>query len=358
MKKTILAAAILALPCSAVLAQSSVTVYGVLDAGLSLEGGGAAGAVSKVTGGIASGSRLGFKGTEDLGNGLSALFVLESGIQADTGASGQGGVLFGRQAYVGLGGKNAGSVTLGRQYSPQYLASVFADPFGSGSAGDSKNLIQAAGNGGRMDNSVKYAAPVWGPYSLELAYAAGEVAGAGSAGRQLGAALAYAAGPLAVRLAWHDKNNDSATVQTASSRNTLLAATYTFAAARLYLAYGWNRGPFSSPLRNTANPFAYAVAPTAAALSRDSNDVLAGVSVPLGRHTLLASWMHKDDRQAANQDASQLAVGYRYALSKRTDLYAAYARISNRRGASYTVGNASDGGAGDSATNLGIRHTF
>ncbi|RJG11686.1 porin [Massilia cavernae] len=347
----------MALACNAALAQSNVAVYGVVDVGLSRDSGGTD-SVSKLTGGVAAGSRLGFEGTEDLGGGGFAQFVLEAGINADTGVSGQGGVLFGRQAFVGIGSKHLGAVTLGRQYSPQYLTTVLADPFVSGTAGDSKNLIQAAGSVGRMDNSIKYASPVWGPFSLELAYAAGEVPGTSSAGRHAGVALAYAAGPVAVRWAYHDKDNDTATARTGSSRNMLLAATYAFRPVKLHLGYGINKGPFSSPLRNPANPFGRAPAPTAASLSQDSNDALVGLTVPFGKHVLLASSIHKNDKMAANQDATQYALGYRYLLSRRTDIYTVYSRIINRRGAMYTVGNATEGGVGDRAWNLGLRHTF
>ncbi|WP_026355208.1 porin [Massilia niastensis] len=357
MNKPLVAAAVMALACSAALAQSGVAVYGIVDVGLSRESGGTA-SVSKLTGGVAAGSRLGFKGTEDLGGGGFAQFVLEAGINADTGASGQGGVLFGRQAFVGIGSKRLGTVTLGRQYSPQYLTTVLADPFASGTAGDSKNLIQAAGSVGRLDNSIKYASPAWGPFTMELAYAAGEMPGAGSAGRHAGVALAYTAGPLAVRWAYHNKDNDTATARAGSARNMLLAATYAFRPARLHLAYGINKGPFSSPLRNPANPFGVTPAPTAASLSRDSKDALVGLTVPFGVHMLLASAIHKDDRMAANQDATQYALGYRYLLSKRTDIYTVYSKIINRKGATYTVGNATEAGAGDRAWNLGLRHTF
>jgi predicted porin len=355
------AAAVLAALAPMASAQSNVQVYGVVDTGLSFESGNKAGSITKVTGGIASGSRLGFKGTEDLGNGSTALFVLEAGIAADTGASGQGGVLFGRQAYGGLASKTFGAITLGRQYAPHYLAAVFADPFVSGTSADEKNLINAVSNGGRMDNSIKYATPVWNGFGLELAYAAGEIAGHESAQRSLGLGLAYDAGPLSLRFAYHDKSNDTATVRLASARNSLLAATYAFPYAKLYAAYGVNKGPLSSTLRNATNPYGYAVAPTSATITDDSTDALLGVSVPLGArspHILLASWIHKEDKTAARADADQVGLGYRYEFSKRTDTYLIYARMLNKRGASYTLGNAADGGTGDRAINLGIRHRF
>jgi predicted porin len=357
MKKSLLALAVLGAFANAASAQSSVTVYGLVDMGIVAERGGAAGSVTKLTSGVGSGSRIGFKGTEDLGGGLSALFVLENGFMSDTGTLGQGGLLFGRQSYVGLG-SGVGTVTFGRQYAPHYLTAVFSDPFSSGFAGDTKNLIQAVASGGRMDNAVKYATPTVNGFNGEVAYGFGEVAGDNGAGRQIGASVGYAAGPLAVRLAHHNKNNDTATVKSDSTRNTLLAATYNFEVAKVFVAYGVNKGPFSSPLRNANNPFNLAVAPTTGSVTRDSNDALVGVSMPFGAHTVMASYVRKNDKTSANRDADQWALGYRYALSKRTDLYTTYARIKNQNGASYTVGNATEGGSGDKALNLGIRHTF
>ncbi|BCG01396.1 porin (plasmid) [Paraburkholderia sp. PGU19] len=121
MKKTILAAAALGSFSIVAQAQSSVTLYGLLDAGITY-----ANKVATSTGhdslvkygdGVASGSRWGLRGTEDLGGGLKAIFVLESGFSTGDGTSGQGGALFGRQAFVGLAKDGIGSLTFGRQYS-------------------------------------------------------------------------------------------------------------------------------------------------------------------------------------------------------------------------------------------------
>jgi predicted porin len=168
MMKTILCAGALAALCMDAGAAdgSSVNVYGLVDVALVRETGGSAGDVTKITSGVGAGSRLGFKGREDLGGGLAAVFLLESGFQADTGALGQGGLLFGRQAYAGLQG-GFGTLTAGRQYTPQYLTVVMADPFGSGYAGDTKNLMAPTGNSAsRMDNSLKYVSPAAGPASV------------------------------------------------------------------------------------------------------------------------------------------------------------------------------------------------
>ncbi|WP_036166890.1 porin [Massilia sp. 9096] len=355
---TAVALAALALTQQAARAQTGVTIYGVVDGGVAYESGNKAGSITKVTGGNESGSRLGFKGTEDLGGGNTALFLLESGIQADTGLSGQGGILFGRQAYVGLSNRDFGTVTLGRQYAPHYLAAVFVDPFVSGTSGDEKNLINAVSDGGRLNNSIKYASPIWGGASAELVYAAGEVAGSATAGRSMGLGLAYNNGPLALRFAFHDKSNETVASTLPSARNTLIGGTYDFKVAKLYLAYNVNKGPLSSTLRNSTNPYGYAVAPTSTSVTWDSTDTLVGVSIPRGPHTLLASWIHKDDKTAARSDADQFAAGYRYNFSRTTDVYLVYARMLNKNGASYTLGNAADGGTGDRAIDIGIRHLF
>lgn len=337
-------------------AQSTVTVYGLLDTAIVQESGGANGSLTKVSSGVGAGSRLGFKGSEDLGGGLSAIFLLESGFQSDTGEMGQGGLLFGRQAYVGLQGK-AGTVMVGRQYTPEYMTVVLGDPFGSGYVGDSKNMIATTGNAfSRMDNTVKYVSPKLGNVVVELAAAAGEVSGDSASGRQLGGAVEYTAGPLRVRLGYHNRNNNTALVKnTSSAKNTVLAAVYDFGVVKFHGIYGRNKGLNSSVWRNNANPFGYASAPVA---STDSQDLLLGVTAPFGVHTLMASIIRKDDRGARNQDASQVAVGYRYSLSKRTELYAAYAHISNQHGASYTVGSAIESGSGNRGISFGLRHAF
>lgn len=337
-------------------AQSAVTVYGLLDVAVVQEGGGIAGSVSKLSSGVGAGSRLGFKGKEELGNGWSALFLLENGFQADNGAMGQGGLLFGRQAYVGLQSPY-GTLLLGRQYTPEYLVKVFADPFGSGYVADSKNIIATSGNAfSRMDNTLKYQSPGMAGVNVELVAAPGEVSGDSTAGRQFGGSLAYTAGPLQLRAGYHNRNNDTATLKnTDNARNAVLAAVYDFGVAKAHLLYGSNHGLNSSSLRNAANPFGRASVPVA---STDSRDVLLGLTVPFGPHALLASYLRKDDRTARRQDASQVAIGYRYALSKRTSLYAVYARIDNRNGASYTVGNSIEAGSGDRAASAGISHAF
>jgi predicted porin len=312
-------------------AQADVTVYGAVDMGLVRESGGAAGSVTNLNSGIASGSRLGFKGKEDLGGGLSTRFVIESGFNADTGAAGQGGLLFGRQAFVGLGGQ-LGTLTLGRQYSPYYKAlRDTGDPFGAVSLAGRVGNLMATNT--RVDNLAEYVSPTLDGIHADLAYGAGEMTGDSAKNRTLSGALAYAGTALHVQLAMHQLTNGAATDH---STNTLLAANYKFGMLTAYASYARNRG----------------------AGTVDSRDMLAGVSAPLGTATLLLSHVRHDDRAPADRDASQWGIAYLYPLSKRTDLYASYAIIDNRHGANFTVGNATDKGSGNKALDLGLRHLF
>lgn len=355
MKITILALAVLAALAGTASAQSNVTVYGLVDVALMRESGAAAGPTTKISSGVASGSRIGFKGSEDLGGGMSAIFLLENGFQADTGAMGQGGILFGRQVYLGLQSR-LGTLTVGRQYTPQYLTVVMVDPFASGMAGDSKNLMLATANNSRLDNSIKYATPTVAGLNAELMYAPGEIPGSSTAGRQAGGSLGYGAGPIKIRLGYHYRDNQTALGNKLTpAKNAVLAAVYDAGVARVHLAYAINKGVNSSLPRNAANPYAYAVAPVA---SVDSRDWLAGFTAPFGAHSVFASYIRKDDRTALDQSATQAALGYRYMVSKRTDFYSSYARIENKNGAGYTIGNASEAGTGDRTFNIGMRHAF
>jgi len=360
MNYKVVSAAILACCAGSAFAQSSVTIYGIADAAFVRERGGTAGTVNKLTSGAASASRIGFRGTEDLGNGVSALFTLETGFRLDTGEVDSAGTIFNRQAYVGLKSK-VGTLTLGRQYTPwhQSLAQV-ADPFTTGTAGGSKNLFPDFGTNVRTSNTVMYTAPPTMGFTADLAYSAGEQSGSSTAGRQVGGSIGYSKGPLNVRLAHNHKNNDVAPapgvapLDRSIGRNTLLAANYDFKVLKAYFAYGVNKGFNSAPLGNANNPYG-GVRPTS---SVDGNSILLGLSAPLGTGTVLASVMRKDDKTSFNQDASSWGVGYLHPLSKRTNLYAAYGAIDNENGAGYTVANNSESGSGDRAFNLGVRHSF
>lgn len=352
MKKTISALAVLAMCSAAASAQSSVALYGVIDLGVSSDRGGIKGSSTRVTSGMATQSRWGLRGNEDLGGGLSALFVIEGGFSGDKGTSTQNNTLFGRTAVVGLQGA-FGTVTAGLQDTPYFTTlNLVVDPLRNG-VGRSNNLMAPAGF--RASNSVLYRSnPVRG-FSGDLMVAAGEVAGDSSAGRAVGGSFGYSHGPLNVRLAHHNRNNDTALLKnTGNAKNTLLGANYDFGRARAYFGYAIGKGPGSAPLNNPAASFGGA-APVA---STDSTDLLLGASVPLGVTTMVATYVRKDDKTAFNQDARQYALAYMFAFSKRTDIYTSYALIRNYNGAAYTEGNSEEVGTGNKQFTVGLRHRF
>ncbi len=361
MKKTLITLAVLAAATGVAQAQSSVVIYGTVDAGFVSERGGVNGNVNKLDSGVASASRIGFKGTEDLGSGLSALFVLETGFNVDNGTQDKAGSIFNRQAYVGLSSKTTGTLTLGRQYTPWYnTLSKVADPFAAGYAGSAKNLFPA---NTRTSNTVVYASPSFNGFDADVAYTFGENADSNKIGRKIGASAGYSNGPLNARFAYN--NTDNTQFEIGSARNYLLAANYDFAVVKAYVAYGVNKG-YNSTIANNAvqnangsfstrNAFGGVDAP----FSRDSNNILVGATVPVGTAgTVMASFIRTNDKDVANADADQWALGYSYALSKRTSTYASYAKIKNKNGAGYTVGNNSNVGTGDKAFNVGVRHSF
>ncbi len=308
-------------------AQSSVTVYGIVDAGISREdNGGPKGSVTSLDSGVQSGSRLGFKGSEDLGGGLKANFVLEMGLNADTGTSAQGGRAFGRQSFVGLAG-DFGTVNLGRQKSVTYDIMDDLDPFNIGLAGDAGRLFNTTN---RNNNAVTYFTPNLSGFIGSLQYAFGEVAGNTAASRVIGASGSYSAGPLLASLAY-EKVNDA--TGNDAAKKTLLGATYNFGVAKAHATYEINKGTGAL----------------------DTRVWLVGVSVPVGLGAILADYTRVTDQANANANANQIAIGYTYNLSKRTNLYTSFSRTSNDSAVAY---NAGANGATDKLFNAGIRHKF
>lgn len=312
---------------SSAMAQSNVTIYGLLDTAMVSTRGGPDGSEFKIDSGVSNGSRIGFRGREDLGNGLSAIFQLEAGILLDSGASDQNGTLFGRQAFMGLKGK-MGTLTIGRQYTPIYHTLTSVDPFNNNYGGAAGQLMSGAKAGTRMNNTVMYVSPEISGLTGQLAYGAGEVPGDSAKSRQLGASLTYKAGPLLLRGGYNRTNNVTATD---SARNVLLVGEYDFGPLTAGFGYGTNRGQRGI----------------------DSRDYIAALTVPLGgAHTLMATLIHKSDRANTNMGANQVAAAYTYYLTKRTNVYVAYSKLSNIR---FTT---SKFGEGDRELDVGIKHLF
>jgi predicted porin len=336
MKKSLLALAVLGAFAGAASAQTNVTIYGVADVGIQRIDTDTTSARWGLDSGIQSGSRLGFKGSEDLGGGLSAIFTLESGYNIDTGTSAQGGRLFGRQAFVGLSG-GFGSVKFGRQYTPIFIAHDTIDPFGTGIVGDASG-ISATFNayGVRMDNTVNYSLTA-GPISGQVAYGFGEVAGSTSAGRQIGASLGYANGPLTVVGAYHTANSPTVGSQ-ADASTAFIGGVFDFRVVKLHGAFADNRGDSATGATAIRN-----------------RDYMLGVSAPVGAGNVMASYARRDERLAGSADADFWAVGYTHNLSKRTNLYTSYSIIKNDPASTLGSGVA---GSDISWFNVGVRHKF
>jgi predicted porin len=215
MKKILLATAIASTFSIAAHAQSSVTLYGIIDEGVQFNsnarnvvGGtnvGGRQVTLDSTNGL-NGSRWGLKGAEDLGNGLKAIFTLESGVNLNSGAFAQGGTAFGRQAYVGLSSSQFGTVTLGRQYDSvvTYVQPVTALGYIGGTAvfahpGDLDNTNNTL----RTNNTIKYASPSFNGLTVGAEISLGGQAGNVSAGGGYSAGAAYANGPIALGVGYN-----------------------------------------------------------------------------------------------------------------------------------------------------------
>jgi predicted porin len=190
--------------CGVAHAQSSVTLYGIIDEGLSYTNNAGHGAALKMSSGDVLGSRFGLKGSEDLGGGLSAVFRLENGFNAANGSLGQGGRLFGRQAYVGLSSTRYGTLTLGRQYDPtsDLFSAMTAAGNWAGNVASSPFDNDNADWDFRVNNSVKYTSPTIAGFSGEAMYAFSNTAGGFNENRVVSAAGQYQNGGLTAVLGY------------------------------------------------------------------------------------------------------------------------------------------------------------
>jgi len=241
------------------------------------------------------------------------------------------------------------ALTIGRQYTLDYTTLTdVGDPFHGGLAS------QAEPRGERADDSVAYQGRVAG-FDTGAKWGKGDIDGSPS-GRAWGMSLGLSAGPLTIRAAHQNRNVAKITRYdqvgiTMAAKNSIVAANMRFGWGTAYAAYSASRGWNSSPLFNPDNPYGAGIATTR---STNSRDVLAGVAVPMTRSTtLLASYIRKNDRDAANNDARQLALGATYTVSRRMDFYAAYSRIQHLNGAHLGVNRGSG-----SAVNVGMRRAF
>jgi predicted porin len=371
-------------------AQSSVTLYGIIDTSLTyvnhVNGSNKQWSISNTNSGDLSGSRWGLKGQEDLGGGLAAIFQLENGFDPGNGKLNQGNREFGRQAYVGLQSSQYGTVSLGRQYDPlvdlvqgitadNYFGSLFATP------GDVDNYD----NSSRVNNAVRYLSPNFGGLQIEGMYAFGGVAGSTGSGQTWSLAAAYTRGPLAIAGGYFVADN----ANTGALRSAGWSPTST------------SDGPFDGDVINSGFQSAKSIniARIAAQYTIGAFTVGAGYSnsqYKADGYSLFGSTEKFNTGQAfVNYQAAsalllglgysymkasgetsatynQISAGADYSLSKRTDIYlvGAWQRangqtlVQNGTTTSVESAVASVGSYGYNGTNtqaivsLGLRHKF
>jgi predicted porin len=375
------------LAAGAACAQSSVTIFGLIDTNIVLGRGSIADRNALGSGGWGQ-SRLGFRGVEDLGGGLKASFVVEAGINSDDGTgvpsntnnvasggtpscavtttttttttatppvagstiaststststcapalNGTQGLTFGRRSYVALAG-NWGEVRLGREYTPTYWNALFSDPFLNSGVGATLvygNAITGVTRN-RASNMINYLTPnTLGGFSLNYMHYLGENAN-NSATRRDGngdqVRLMYEGGPLTASVGY---GRTKATAGDITMAN--IYATYDFKVVKPSLAMSRDRAGI-----------------------RHGRGLLLGVTAPFGAHLLRAAYSTYKTDAAGSPTAKKFAIGDVYSLSKRTSVYATYARVKNSGGSATAIGGAVTGAnRNSSGFDLGLVHQF
>ena len=347
--------------CVSAESRANVTLYGVVDAGVSFTnnqvGGGS---VVRQTSGSLSSSRWGVRGSEDLGQGLKAVFVLESGFDVDTGKSAQGGRLFGRSAYVGLESQ-WGSVLFGRQQSALFDMIGAFDPMVLSPRWSifNQDLAFVA----RPDNTVKYVGK-FGGLTATAMYSFGaesttvdgsEVPGNAKLGREFGFRLSYNNGPFSIGTAYDEVNTGTLTTnRDATSRRATLAGTYALSTLKVFAGYRWAK----------AYDGAILVGALPGVSNQASNLWWTGVMWQAGPAvTLSAAAYYQDFRNTGGDPWLFVATG-RYAFSKRTEAYLTLGYALNQENSNMGLGNGAAGfghtppGSNQFGTTLGIKHIF
>lgn len=374
MKKSLLALALMGAFSSAAMAQSSVTIYGIADIGLqNLKNGNPAGATTKLSSGQVQGSRLGFKGVEDLGDGLKAHFDLLMGLNLDEGSSAQGGRTFGRRSVVGLSG-DFGVLEFGRDKTINNLFIDAFDPFHSGFINSGNGLsnlyffggtanvngsASTANSAGRVGNAIFYYTPNWGGFRGSATYGFGEAAGSNTPGSSYGITLRYTNFGLDIGYSYSKDNNQLGAV---SAPNAALTGTINARSANTF-AVSYDIG---TPVGMLTPVFIYEKQKDENRLAPrldQQNYSIGGTLKFDDSNSLKATWTKivDDTRRSATTaltvgDARQWALGFQHNLSKRTDLYIAYAK-TNQDAFSKKVA-AVTAGADVTEFTLGIRHKF
>ena len=365
----------LALAAPAAFAQSSVTLYGVVDLGGQYLSGHSKD-VQVISGGQA-GSRIGFKGSEDLGSGYFADFVLEGGINVDTGGSAQGGQLFGRQAFGALR-TPFGTASAGRQYSSIYTQTGDFSEFSNVSVGATTAVIGGCANGyepirgsannattstatgselngspARVNNSFRYTTPSFEGVKASFLYGAGEVTGDTSGTRLFDYSVRYTNYGLDALVSYV---SDKAGNGTAVANSKTDVGIITVSAAYTIGAFKVEGGYLGLNDKRPAN--------------QDGKGYWVGGDYKFGQNVVRAQWVQNNPNKnnVALGKTNAIGVGYEFDFSKRTDLYTSFTRFQNgassngafagRIGASVPAGLTTATDRSVSEFVLGVRHSF
>ena len=411
LKKNLLVLSALASASAACLAQSSVTIYGVIDAGVTQVNGLRGGSLKQLNSGIMDGSRLGFRVNEDLGGGWRAIGTLEHRLELDTGTvsnrppSGSqlpdrvsqaarlglpaafqpvinavvGGIgntvgvnlaggFWDRQAFVGLI-TPVGAVLAGRQYTPGYEVSATFDIMQTQSslaAGQVASL--PASFDIRLSNALQYRIQTGG-FTASAMVAAGE--GSATTGRFMGAMAMYNSGAFAAGVGYNTRKNER---DQKSLTNVVAGASVTFGASKVSVLYGTVEDDNPTGVSGIAAQVAPSVGAANALVIQNAfingfrqDGALAhiGYKLTLDASTIYVAFTQFDDKRPSNADTRSFGVAYSYALSKRTDINAVVTRFDNSGlgqaapgGAGYLGGVTASAGTDSTSVAFGLRHRF
>lgn len=394
MKKAITALALLA-PFGLVQAQSSVTIFGNMDAavvsvnpghGTTTPGGSVATAASgnstpRLDSGVGPGSRIGFRGTEDLGGGLRANFMLEGGIAVDTGGSQQGGLIFGRQSFVGLSG-NGWTLSAGRQYAPIDVIFAMIDPqyglyWGNATTNTNHATYPTIGATptsqtwqatSRVNNSVLTTYTANG-FTAKVMLSAGDE-NARKTGQLFNPSLTYDNGPLSLSVSATRMRQSLESIKATATpewiSEQIIGGSYDFQVTKVFAGAYQFLGPKNhANFSDAATVGAVGASPYAFTWSKQRS-YWTGARTPFDSGTFIASITRIDYLNDVGPDGKGTVLGlvYEYPLSKRTVLYANYGQTVNNAYANgplvstVTLVNSNGYGTTMRAAAVGMRHAF
>ncbi|MDE2607101.1 MAG: porin [Burkholderiales bacterium] len=342
MKKSLIALAALAF-VGAASAQSSVTLFGIVDVGVSHYSVSGGQSLNTMSANGYNSDRIGVRGTEDLGGGMSASFWLEGAMSPQDGT--KSGLSFTRRSTVSLAG-NWGELRLGRDYTPSFWNLTIFDPFGTNGVGTNIAMAAKAAMKDptfvRSNNAVGYFLPPnLGGFYGQVQYAFSGTP-ANSTGEYKGLRVGYQAGPANVALSWGNTSAQTKSAATPEINALNIGGSWDFGVAQLLAQYDdskYDNGVTTPHLKT----------------------YLIGGLVPVGAGQIRIDYstVKMTSTGGAEPESSQWALGYVHNLSKRTALYATYAHLSNKNGASLSYGGLTGiANAGGNGYDIGIRHSF